>query len=283
MGLLNDINAAAELAPAPVVRAAEAADNAIKIARSYTGKQNIIAFDVRRAWQPCCCWRRLLLLLLPLPPPATAAAAAFIFGMTSNDNPSCFVACAAFQEAPLGFDSAAAGRVPRPHVRCNVADHQQDNLPPELWAAAQRYARCLGCQLVHSSWRRVHDACVACSQYLDTMWPSAPLACSCSLHALCQHAKCPYRLHSYTHCTQSACTVIVVLTGPPACIACPAGVVSAPYPYCLHCKARHAAGGLGYEASAVAFRLQCMPAGCLPRQPAQSARCLGLPLTDEMS
>lgn len=35
---------------------AEAADNAIKIARSYTGKQNIIAFDVRRAWQPCYCW-----------------------------------------------------------------------------------------------------------------------------------------------------------------------------------------------------------------------------------
>jgi hypothetical protein len=28
-----------------------------------------------------------------------------------------------------------------------------------------------------------------------------------------------------------------------------AGVVTAPYPYCLHCKTRQAAGGLGYEVS----------------------------------
>jgi 4-aminobutyrate aminotransferase len=29
-----------------------------------------------------------------------------------------------------------------------------------------------------------------------------------------------------------------------------AGVVTAPYPNCLHCKARQAAGGMGYEVRA---------------------------------
>lgn len=50
---------------------AEAADNAIKIARSYTGRQNIIAFDVRQYGSPelvlcsrCCLQSGLLRLLL---------------------------------------------------------------------------------------------------------------------------------------------------------------------------------------------------------------------------
>ncbi|KAI7841462.1 hypothetical protein COHA_004857 [Chlorella ohadii] len=49
----------------------------------------------------------------------------------------------------------------------------------------------------------------------------------------------------------------------------PSGVVSAPYPYCLHCKARHAAGGLGYEVAP-----NVPPLG----KPYSERRCCGGPL-----
>lgn len=49
----------------------------------------------------------------------------------------------------------------------------------------------------------------------------------------------------------------------------PSGVVSAPYPYCLHCKARHAAGGLGYEVAP-----NVPPLG----KPYAERRCCGGPL-----
>lgn len=50
---------------------------------------------------------------------------------------------------------------------------------------------------------------------------------------------------------------------------CTAGVVTAPYPYCLHCKARQAAGGLGYGVPP-----NIPPLGA----PYEQRRCCGGPL-----
>lgn len=44
----------------------------------------------------------------------------------------------------------------------------------------------------------------------------------------------------------------------------PSGAVVAPYPYCLHCKARQAAGGLGYEVRPKSTFLFFGGAGGLP-------------------
>lgn len=202
----------------------------------------------------------------------------------------------------MGF---AVGRVPRPHVQrlrfCQScaslllqgAYHGRTYGAMSLTTSKTVYRQNFGplpsgtlAALALSACAQQLEAGARCMLCLSPI-PGHHVAISCTslllLFAGGVGTPCPYRLHSYNQCTQSACTVTIVPTGQPACVASPAGVVSAPYPYCLHCKARHAAGGLGYEASAVAFKLQCLHAGCLPKQPAPRVKCWGLPLTDDLS
>lgn len=101
-------------------RIAEAADNAIKIARSFTGKQNIIAFDVSAAGVMSAC--------LSACPAAAAADAAADAAAADAACCCCCCCCRAIADLALLLASCpaavpchpgCAGRVPQAHLwRC---------------------------------------------------------------------------------------------------------------------------------------------------------------------
>lgn len=144
----------------------EAVDNAVKIARSYTGRQNIIAFDVR--------------------------------------------------EGPTR---------PQPHLWMKNADLLAVGLTLICCSPALHPSVC-------SFLGRAHPQQAArCMQ---------SFRCSCSCLCLGQGG-----FHGRTYGAMALTTSKTVYRQGFAPLM--PGVLVAPYPNCLHCKARQAAGGLGYQ------------------------------------
>ena len=188
----------------------------MKVARNYTGKPNIIAFDVSPLLHSCA---------------------------ASHSCAACRCACCG------SYASQATCAVPQSLLCWPLAPAAPGCGSPPASAAplpCMRRGRTTGARMGPWPSQQARQ-CIA--------RPSAPsqavrMVLHCTAEQYCYSLLC-IALHGpsavwNTHLCLMCCCWPAALRCPPSWAA---GVVTAPYPYCLHCKTRQAAGGLGYEVS----------------------------------
>jgi len=145
--LLHPLRACLLLQPLRLCRGSEVVDNAMKIARAHTGRQNIIAFDVSATLlcvpRPACISQELTHSLLPYLHTRTQLhTCAHVNANADTEAHSTTHTITHTHTHTHTHTRTHAGWVPRAHPGRDGPHYQQDHLQAALWASGAGRTHC---------------------------------------------------------------------------------------------------------------------------------------------